>query len=116
MQAVQDVGTVFSRAAHDRTVVVLHGAADREQTVLVLHDLHPELRFRTIEGDGAAQIVIWRGSGPSTRRSPKLLRPVTEERALADLQDWLHPERRGLVSRLASRVAGWAQKRRGGSA
>lgn len=114
--AVQDVGTVFSRAAHDRTVVVLHGAADREQTVLALHDLHPELSLRTIEGDGASQIVIWRGRDPSTRRSRTLLRPVTEERALADLQDWLHPERRRLVSRLARRVAERAPKSRGGSA
>jgi hypothetical protein len=152
--ALDKVRTVFTFAAHDRTVVVLnnvmpaaefsapsdrqtalrlragsggHGEpwhADVRKTVLALHDLHPELDFRTIGTNGDSQTVIWqrrRTVRPSfageeeigaltyanVERHRDLFATVSEDKAMAELQDWLFPRPIGRLSRLARRVSAW---------
>ena len=88
-EALEHVRLVFASAAHDRTVVVLDNVVpvdeysampDREtalrrrqeagssrtawhgdvyKTVFAIHDLHPELDYRTITTGGNPQTVIW---------------------------------------------------------
>jgi hypothetical protein len=90
LEALERVRTVFASAAHDRTVVVLDNSVpvdeysalpDREtalsrrresgserkawhgdvyKAVFAIHDLHPELSYRTITTRGNPQTVIWR--------------------------------------------------------
>lgn len=117
--AVDKICAVFTRAAHDRTVVVLDlraesggqgtpGGAGLFKTVLALHDHHPELDFRTIKSDGDAQTVIWQRRRTVPRRFAgveeiealayadvgryrDLFALVTEDKAMAEVQDWLFP-------------------------
>jgi hypothetical protein len=152
--ALDKVRTVFTVAAHDRTVVVLNNVMppdefsaplDRElalrlraeseghgepwhadvcKTVLALHDLHPELDFRTIGTNGDQQTVIWqlrrtvspRFAGEEdigalthadVERHRDLFATVTEDKAMAAVQDWLFPRPTGSLSRLARRVSAW---------
>lgn len=95
--ALEQIRTVFAAAAHDGTVLVLDNvlpvdaastAPDREtamrlrqeagserkawhgdvfKTVFALHDLHPELSYRTITTGGNPQTVVW--------REPRRVRP-----------------------------------------
>ena len=151
--ALDKVRTVFTVAAHDRTVVVLNNVmpagelsapSDREtalrllaesgghgepwhadvcKTVLALHDLHPELDFRTI-GSGDPQTVVWQRrrtvnprfageeeidalSYANVKRHRDLFATVTEDKAMAEVQDWLFPRPIGRLSRLARRVSAW---------
>jgi hypothetical protein len=152
--ALDKVRTVFTFAAHDRTVVVLNNVmsadefsapSDREtalrlraesgghgepwhrdvcKTVLALHDLHPELDFRTIGTNGDTQTVIWqrrrtvspRFAGEeeigaltyaNVQRHRDLFATVSEDKAMAEVQDWLFPRPIGRLSRLARRVSAW---------
>ena len=92
--------------------------------MLALHDLHPELDFRTIGTNGDPQTVIWqwrrtvspRFAGEEeigvltyadVERHRDLLATVTEHKAMAEVQNWLFPRPIGRLSRLARRVSAW---------
>ena len=152
--ALEKVRTVFAAAAHARTVVVVdnvmpvdefsalpdreealrlrtesggHGKAwhgDVYKTVFALHDLHPELDFRTMATNGNPQTVVWQGRrrvrrrfagveaiGAATfsdvKRHRNLFAAVTEDEAMAAVQDWSAPRPGGRLTRLSRRVSAW---------
>lgn len=108
-EALDLVRQVFASAAHERTVAVLDNTAPVEKgrgdvfkAVFALHDLHPELTYRTITTHGVPQTVIWRQRRVSEPRfggldaieglsfldleaHRGLLAPVTENQALDDV-------------------------------
>ena len=152
--ALDKVRTVFTFAAHDRTVVVLNNVfpadepaapldretarslgpgaighvepwpADVYKAVLAIHDLHPELDFRTIGSNVTQQTVIWQrrrtvrprfaGEGEigaltyaDVQGHRELFATVTEDKAMAEVHDWLFPRPAGRLSRLVRRVSAW---------
>ena len=93
-QALDLIRTTLASAAHDGTVVLLdnvmpadgseeHG--DVFKAVLAIHDLHPELTYRTITTGGRAQAVIW--------REPRVVRPRFEDEDRIDALTWAEAER-----------------------
>ena len=134
--ALERVRMVFSSAAHDRTVLVLSNVVpvdeiaalpDREEAtrlrhasgsrrlawqgdaykaVLAIHDLHPELSYRTISSGGASETVIWRErrlvaprfadegavgalAFPDLERHRDLFAMATEDETMAEVRDRL---------------------------
>ncbi|WP_134767363.1 glycosyltransferase 61 family protein [Nocardioides sp. 1609] len=111
--ALDRLRRVFDAASHDRTVVVVDNTAptsadggDVFKAVLAVHDLHPELSYRTITTRGVAQTVVWRQARTVEPRFAgedavaalthadldthrDLLAPVGEAQAVADVAAWL---------------------------
>ena len=95
--------------------------SDLYKTVLAIRDLNPELDFRTVATHGEAQTVIWQRQrqvkprfageediGAMTyaelQRPRDLLAMVSEDRATADIKDWLSPPAVGRLSQVPKRV------------
>jgi hypothetical protein len=89
--------------------------------VLAIRDLHPELDYRTIGAGGDAQTVIWQRQRKvrprfaseqeiaavtyaDLKRPRDLLARVSEDRAMAEIQDWLSPAAVTRGSRVIARV------------